>query len=88
MEAKKTLRETVDMMLSEDKIEQFKAEYYQLENRLIALNEKIMAYDLDPENAENRLIANERNIMGEKMNHMRSYLYTLQREAKIKEIDL
>ena len=87
MAPKKTLEETVNLMLSDDPIDQFKAEYYQLENRIIALNEKIMEYDLNPENSESR-INPERNLLTDKMGGMRNYLYALQREAILKDIEL
>ena len=41
----KTLEETVDLMLSSDPDDQFKAEYFQLENRFITLNEMLAEWD-------------------------------------------
>ena len=87
MKPTKTLQETTELMLSNDEKELLQAEYYQLENRLIALNERIMQYDLTPENSSDRMNA-ERNILGEKMAAMRNYLQVLQREAKLKDIHL
>ena len=88
MNAKKTLDETVDLMLSENEDDQFKAEYYQLENRIIDLNQKLLEADLDPENSSQLQRSNERMLLGEKMTHMRNLLYVLQREAKQREITL
>lgn len=87
MTPKKELRETVELMLSEDAIDQLKAEYYQLENRLIALNQELLEYDLDPANSDNR-VNPERNLLGEKLAIMRNYLNVLQREARMKDIEL
>lgn len=41
----KELKETVDLMLSDDYIDRFKAEYYQLENRFIKLSSMIKNWD-------------------------------------------
>lgn len=87
MVAKKTLQETVELMLSSDPVDNLKAEYYQLENRLIDTNEELMAYDLDTENSDNYM-NNTRNLLSEKISHMRQYLFAIQREAKNKGIVL
>lgn len=87
MVAKKTLQETVELMLSSDPVDNLKAEYYQLENRLIDANEELLAYDLDTENSDNYM-NNTRNLLSEKISHMRQYLFSIQREAKNKGIVL
>ncbi len=81
----KTLEETVEMMLSTDPDEQFKAEYFQLENRFIALNELLAEWDvgrLDPVPAGNRY------VYGETLGHMRNYLQTLTKIAAARKIDI
>ena len=87
MVAKKTLQETVELMLSDNVDDQLKAEYYQLENRLIKANEQLMEYDLDTENADNYM-SNTRNLLSEKITHMRQYLFVIQREARNRGIIL
>lgn len=87
MVAKKTLQETVELMLSDNADDQLKAEYYQLENRLISTNEELMKYDLDTENSDNYM-SNTRNLLSEKLSHMRQYLFAIQREAKNRGIVL
>ena len=83
----KTLQETVELMLSNDAVDQFKAEYYQLEYRFIQLSEDLLEYDLNPENADNRMNG-ERNILSDKLGCMRNYLLAMQREARSKNIEL
>lgn len=81
----KTLAETVDLMLSPDPDEQLKAEYFQLENRFIALNEKLTEWDvgrLDPVPVESRYVC------GEQLGYMRSYLQALAKIAAARGIDI
>jgi len=81
----KTLEETVDLMLSKDPDDQFKAEYYQLENRFIALNEMLTEWDvgrLDP------VPKGDRYTYGQALGAMRTYLQTLALLAKARGIDI
>lgn len=81
----KTLEETVDLMLSKDPDDQFKAEYFQLENRYIAYNEMIMEWDLgrlDP------VPKGDRYAYGNMVGHMREYLQFMKRLAAARGIDL
>lgn len=81
----KTLADTVDLMLSKDPNDQFKAEYYQLENRFITLNEMLTEWDvgrLDP------VPAGSRYAYGEQLGYMRSYLQAMKKIAAARGIDL
>lgn len=81
----KKLEDTVDLMLSEDPDDQFKAEYYQLENRYIAYNEMLMEWDLgrlDP------VPKGDRYTYGNMVGHMREYLQFMLRIATARGIDL
>lgn len=81
----KTLADTVDLMLSKDPNDQFKAEYYQLENRFIMLNEMLTEWDvgrLDP------VPAGSRYAYGEQLGYMRSYLQVMKKIAAARGIDL
>lgn len=85
MKPMKTLEETVDLMLSSNPDDQFKAEYYQLENRFIALNEMLTEWDvgrLDP------TPKGDRYTYGQALGNMRGYLQTLALLAKARGIDL
>lgn len=85
MKPTKTLEETVDLMLSKDSDDQLKAEYFQLENRFIALNEMLTEWDvgrLDP------VPVGSRYIYGEILGHMRNYLQALTKIAAARGIDL
>ena len=85
MQPMKTLEETVDLMLSDKHEDQLKAEYFQLENRFIKLNEMLMEWDvgrLDPVPAGNRY------LYGETLGHMRNYLQSLKNIAKAESIDI
>lgn len=81
----KKLEDTVDLMLSKDPDDQFKAEYYQLENRYIAYNEMLMEWDLgrlDP------VPKGDRYTYGNMVGHMREYLQFMLRIATARGIDL
>ena len=79
------LKDTIEMMTSEDFKERFKAEYYQLSIRLYSLTSMLYKWknnmlDFEPkcskETLENQLI------------FMQGYLDILRLRAKIEEIDL
>lgn len=81
----KTLEETVDLMLSKDPDDQFKAEYFQLENRFITLNEMLVEWDLgrlDP------IPKGDRYTYGNMLGHMREYLQFMIKLAAARGIDL
>lgn len=81
----KTLEETVELMLSEDPDDKFKAEYFQLENRFITLNEMLAEWDvgrLDP------IPKGDRYTYGQALGSMRTYLQTLALLAKARGIDI
>lgn len=81
----KTLEETVDLMLSKDPDDQFKAEYFQLENRFITLNEMLIEWDLgrlDP------IPKGDRYTYGNMLGHMREYLQFMIKLAAARGIDL
>ena len=86
MEPTKTLEETVELMLSTDPDERLKAEYFQAENRFIALNNMLAKWDvdkLDPVPAPP-----SRYVYGELLGHIRNYMQTLAKVAKARGIDL
>lgn len=81
----KTLEETVELMLSDNPDDRLKAEYFQLENRFIELNEMLMEWDtgrLDPHPK------GDRYIYGQTLGNMRDYLQSLTTVAKARGIDL
>ena len=80
-----TLEETVDLMLSEDRKDRFKAEYYQLAIRLKKLTEFLLAWDLGELPVEPK---EQRFVFEEQLRNMRSYLTTLQKRAKTEGIEL
>ena len=81
----KTLNETVELMLSEDPVERFKAEYYQLENRVIKLDEYLLNWDLgrlDPEPNVSKF------LYSEQLGHMKNYLTAMKKRATAEGIEL
>lgn len=79
------LKETIDLMTSENAEDRFRAEYYQLEARFIALNEMLIKWDLgklDNKPKTPRLVFNSQ------LGSMRSYMNTLQERAKTEGIEL
>ena len=86
MNPTKTLQETVDLMLSDDWRDRFKAEYYQLEHRYIKLSEFLVNADLGKvEEAEQGANLHYRH---EQLNGMRMYLSALRNTAKAEGIEL
>jgi hypothetical protein len=72
-------------MLSKDPDDQFKAEYFQLENRYIMYSEMLMEWDLgrlDP------APKGDRYAYGNMVSHMREYLQFMKRIAAARGIDL
>ena len=78
----KTLEETVDLMLSDDWKDRLKAEYYQLENRYIALTEHLLEQDLNGNDGS------PQHTRFDQQNSMRMYLASLKRIAKAEGIEL
>lgn len=85
MNPKKTLEETVDLMLSDNWEDRFKAEYYQLEYRYVALNKSLMEADLSAETAEQTMNLHYRR---EQLNNMRMYLLSMKTVAAAEGIEL
>ena len=79
------LKDTVDLMLSTDRVERFKAEYYQLAIRLRKLTEFLLAWDLDELPEEPKA---KRYDLEEQQRIMRMYVENLQKRAKNEGIDL
>lgn len=80
-----TLEETVDLMLSKDRTDRFKAEYYQLAIRLKKLTEFLLAWDLGELPEEPKA---KRYDLEEQQRLMRMYLANLQKRAKNEDIEL
>lgn len=79
------LKDTIDMMLSEDFKERFKAEYYQTKTRYDKLHDILTSYDagvlsFEPDSGV--------DILREQAKHMGQYLYDLEVRAKKEKIEL
>lgn len=79
------LKNTVDLMLSDDYKERFRAEYYQTKERYQRLHLMIIKYeagtlDFQPD-CPLELLKRQAKAMGE-------YLYVLEMRAQLEEIDL
>lgn len=79
------LKDTIELMQSEDYKERFKAEYYQLKIRLEKLYEMLVRYDAGTlgftPDCSIQLLKDQLSIM-------RDYLYALQVRAEIENIEL
>lgn len=79
------LKDTVEMMLSDDYKERFKAEYYQLKERYNKLHRMVVKYEADTLDFEPscslELLKNQAMYMG-------NYLYCLELRAEIEGIEL
>lgn len=85
IEIKRELKDTVELMLSEDYKERFKAEYYQTKIRYEKLHKMVVKYDsgtldFDP-SCDIDLLKRQASNMGE-------YLYCLEVRAAIERIEL
>ena len=79
------LDKTVDMMLSEDYIERFKAEYHQLVNRKNKLQKMLRAH------AKNELNFTPKcsiDLLTWQLKVMQEYEYVLKRRAEVEGIEL
>lgn len=79
------LKDTIQLMQSEDYKDRFKAEYYQVKIRTQKLNDMLLKYDagtlgFNPE-CSLRLLKDQLSIM-------RDYMYALEVRAEIEGIDL
>ena len=79
------LKDTVELMQSEDYKERFKAEYYQLEIRLDKLTTMLEKWD---KGGLNFLPTCQREIYNEQVNAMVNYLNVLRTRAEIEHVDL
>lgn len=77
------LKETLDMMLSDDYKERFKAEYYQLENRIEKLQKIVFSFG----NAEFKPACSI-DLLAWQLHAMREYKAVLMRRANVEGIKL
>ncbi len=79
------LEDTIIMMINEDYIERFKAEYYQTKIRYNKLHEMIVKYEAGNLNFKPKcsleLLKHQKSMMGQ-------YLYDLELRAEIEKIKL
>lgn len=80
-----SLNETVELMTSSDYKERFKAEYYQLELRYLALKKMLADWD---NGSLSFTPASNREIYNFQLDAMSQYMNLLSRRAKDEEIDL
>lgn len=81
----RVLAGTRDMMISPDYKERFRAEYIQLKNRFDGLKKMLDAWD---DKKLNFVPPCPRDLYGEQVTDMELYLRTLERRAKLEDIDL
>lgn len=79
------LDKTVDMMLSEDYVERFKAEYHQLVNRKNKLQKMVRVYAKDELDFEPKCSL---DLLTWQLKTMQQYEYILKRRAEIESIKL
>lgn len=79
------LKDTVQMMESEDFKERFKAEYYQTKIRYDKLHKMIVKYEAGTLNFEPKCCI---ELLKSQASHMGLYLYTLEVRAEIEGISL
>ena len=79
------LKDTVDMMLSDDYKERFKAEYYQLKNRYVNL--KFMTVRWDNGMLDFKPTC-DRSIYDYQLVNMKRYMDILEKRAEIEGIEL
>lgn len=77
------LKDTIEMMVSEDYKERFKAEYFQLENRLNGLKSMLDKWDNSSLNFSPTC---PRSIYDEQVVAMESYLKVLTKRAEIEKV--
>ena len=79
------LKDTIEMMLSEDYKERFKAEYWQLKYRLERLNRLIDSYNAGQHTIE---LSSPIVIHKQQAGIMQRYMSLLELRAQMEEIDL
>jgi hypothetical protein len=79
------LEDTVDLMLSKDHVDRFRAEYHQLRLRFVALNDFLVKWDLGELDFEPKA---KRFDLDEQVRNMRTYLATMRRRAENEGIEL
>lgn len=79
------LNDTIEMMISEDYKERFKAEYYQLKVRVYGLSNMLSAWDNDKLTFEPTC---PRSTYDLQMKEMRDYMAILEMRAVMEHIDL
>ena len=79
------LKDTIEMMNSEDFKERFKAEYYQTKTRYDKLHKMLIKYEAGTLNFEPKCSL---ELLTEQAKHMGLYLKCLEIRAEIESIDL
>jgi hypothetical protein len=79
------LRDTIDMMLSDDYKERFKAEYYQTKIRYEKLHKTIVKYEAGTLEYTPTCVI---ELLKNQASHMGQYLYTLEVRAEVEGIEL
>ena len=79
------LKETIDLMQSEDYKERFKAEYYQTKIRYTKLHNMVVKYDANKLNFTPTCTI---DLLKKQLSAMGQYLYCLEVRAEIEEIVL
>lgn len=79
------LKDTVEMMNSEDYKERFKAEYYQTKIRYEKLSNMLIKYEAGTLNFDPSC---SKEVLEDQLYHMNEYLRTLKIRAEIEKIDL
>lgn len=80
-----TLKDTVEMMKSDDYKERFRAEYYQLEIRLNGLKKMLDKWD---KGELNFTPACPRNVYNDQFEYMVDYIAVLAERARVEGIEL
>lgn len=79
------LKETKELMISEDYKERFKAEYYQTKIRYEKLHRMIVRYEANTLDFEPDCSL---DLLKSQAKHMGNYLYTLELRAEIEHVKL
>lgn len=79
------LKDTIDLMNSEDYKDRFKAEYYQTKIRYDKLHNMIIKYEADKLDFEPKCSI---ELLKEQARCIGNYLYTLEVRAEIEDIEL
>lgn len=79
------LKDTMDLMTSSDFRDRFKAEYYQLDNRIKGLERMLEGYRNNTLNFEPKC---SYDLLHSQLVYMKNYKDVLQRRALVESIDL